>query len=108
MESHNPHPLAEHAQACGRLTQAEGPEGPIAPVVTTGSHEKNYLEHGRATSQHDVDDTHNVGIRNSLPCRTHRDVQQILPSRVLLALERLQADRALSSLIRKEPSSSAS
>ena len=40
----------------------------------------------------------NVGIRNSLPSRTHRDVQQILPSRVLLALEHLQADRALSSL----------
>ena len=28
-----PHPLAEQAQACGRLTQADGPEGPIAPIV---------------------------------------------------------------------------
>ena len=26
------------AQACGRLTKAEGPEGPIAPVVTTGGY----------------------------------------------------------------------
>ena len=32
----SPHPLAEQAQACGRLTQVDGPEGPIAPVVTTG------------------------------------------------------------------------
>ena len=32
------HPLAEQAQACGRLTEAEGPEGPIAPIVTTGGH----------------------------------------------------------------------
>ena len=31
----NPHPLAEQAQACGRLTEAEGPEGPVAPIVTT-------------------------------------------------------------------------
>ena len=30
------HPLAEQAQACGRLTQADGPEGPMAPVVTAG------------------------------------------------------------------------
>ena len=35
-ESFSPHPLAEQAQACGRLTQVDGPEGPIAPVVTTG------------------------------------------------------------------------
>ena len=34
----HPHPLAEQAQACGRLTKAEGPEGPIAPIVTTGGH----------------------------------------------------------------------
>ena len=52
MESYSPHPLAEQAQACGRLTQAEGPEGLVAPVVTTGSFEKN-LEHGRATCQHE-------------------------------------------------------
>ena len=31
-------PLAEHAQVCGRITTAEGLEGPIAPVVTTGGH----------------------------------------------------------------------
>ena len=30
------HPLAEQALACGRLTKAEGPEGPMAPIVTTG------------------------------------------------------------------------
>ena len=35
MESYSPHPLAEQAQSCGRLTQAEGQEGPIAPVETT-------------------------------------------------------------------------
>ena len=29
------HPLAEQAQACGRLTKADGPEGPMAPVETT-------------------------------------------------------------------------
>ena len=33
--------------------QAEGPEGPVASVVTTGSHKKN-LERGRATCQYDV------------------------------------------------------
>ena len=32
------HPLAEQAQACGRLTKAEGPEGPMAPIVTTGGY----------------------------------------------------------------------
>ena len=32
------HPLAEQAQACGRLTKAEGPECPIAPIVTTGGY----------------------------------------------------------------------
>ena len=31
-------PLAEQAQACGRLTKAEGPEGPMAPIVTTGGY----------------------------------------------------------------------
>ena len=31
----HPHPLAEQAQACGRLTKAEGPQGPMAPIVTT-------------------------------------------------------------------------
>ena len=36
VESVSPHPLAEQAQACGRLTLVDGPEGPIAPVVTTG------------------------------------------------------------------------
>ena len=30
------HDEAKQAQACGRLPQAEGPEGPMAPVVTTG------------------------------------------------------------------------
>ena len=30
------HPLAEQAQAYGRLTKADGPEGPMAPIVTTG------------------------------------------------------------------------
>ena len=30
------HPLAEEAQACGRLTKAERPAGPMAPIVTTG------------------------------------------------------------------------
>ena len=30
------HPLAEQVHGCGRLTQAEGPEAPIAPVVTAG------------------------------------------------------------------------
>ena len=52
------HPLAGQAQACGRLTQAEGPEDPIAPVGTSGSHKKdaltNTLEHGRATWQQDI------------------------------------------------------
>ena len=43
VESVSPHPLAEQAQACGRLTQADGPEGPTAPVVTTGSTQK--LDH---------------------------------------------------------------
>ena len=32
------HPLAEQAQACGRLTEAEGPEGQMAPIVTTGGY----------------------------------------------------------------------
>ena len=32
------HPLAEQAQARGRLTKAEGPEGPMAPIVTTGGY----------------------------------------------------------------------
>ena len=54
MESYSPHPLAEQAQACGRLTQVEGPEVPIAPVVTTGDATKKKLEHCRATCQHDV------------------------------------------------------
>ena len=31
-------PLAEQAQACGRLTEAEGPEGPMTPIVTTGGY----------------------------------------------------------------------
>ena len=39
--------------ARGRLTQAEGPEGPLAPVTTTGIYKKN-LEHGRAACQHDI------------------------------------------------------
>ena len=30
VESVSPHPLAEEAQACGRLTQVDAPEGPIA------------------------------------------------------------------------------
>ena len=30
------HPLAGKAQACGRPTQVDGPEGPMAPVVATG------------------------------------------------------------------------
>ena len=34
------HPLVGPAQAFGRLTQAEGPEGPMAPVATTGSYKK--------------------------------------------------------------------
>ena len=34
------HPLAQQAQACGRLTQADGPEGPIALVGTIGSTHK--------------------------------------------------------------------
>ena len=34
----HPHPLAEQAQACGRLTKAEGLEGPMAPIVTTGGY----------------------------------------------------------------------
>ena len=37
------HPLADQAQACGRLTQVDGPEGPMAPVVTTGSYKKKTL-----------------------------------------------------------------
>ena len=36
MASFDRTPLAGQAQACGRLTQADGPEGPVAPVVTTG------------------------------------------------------------------------
>ena len=32
------HPLAEQAQACGRLTEAEGLEGRMAPVVTTSGY----------------------------------------------------------------------
>ena len=32
------HPLAEQDQACGRLKKAEGPEGPMAPIVTTGAY----------------------------------------------------------------------
>ena len=39
-ESVSSHPLAGQAQACGRLTQVDGPEGPTAPVVTTGSTQK--------------------------------------------------------------------
>ena len=54
MESCSPHPLAGQAQACGRLRQEEGPEGAIAPVVTTGGYKKKNLEHGRATCQHSV------------------------------------------------------
>ena len=45
----------EQAQPSGRLTQAEGPEGQIAPVVTNGSYKKKNLDHGRATCQHDID-----------------------------------------------------
>ena len=40
VESYSPHPLAEHAQAYGSLTQMEGPGGLTAPVVTTGSYKK--------------------------------------------------------------------
>ena len=34
-KKHQSHPLAGQAQACGRLTKADGPEGPMAPVETT-------------------------------------------------------------------------
>ena len=51
MESYSPHPPAEKAQTYGRLAQAEGPEGPIAPVVTTGTYTQKKT---RATCQHDV------------------------------------------------------
>ena len=37
-------PLAEQAEACGHLTQAEGPESRIAPIVTTGG-----LQMGKTT-----------------------------------------------------------
>ena len=45
------HPLAGQAQACGRLTKAEGPKGPMAPIVTTGvsSVKKNVLTHHPCT-----------------------------------------------------------
>ena len=48
----HPHLLAEQAQGCGRLTKAEGPEGPMAHIGTTGgysweklfSHASSHLE----------------------------------------------------------------
>ena len=33
----------------GASLKAEGPEGPLAPVVTTGSYKNKNLEHGLAT-----------------------------------------------------------
>ena len=41
------HPLAAQAQACGRLTKAERPEGAIAHIVTSGrySWKKNCISH---------------------------------------------------------------
>ena len=38
------HPLAGQAQACGRLTKAEGPEGPMAPAATTGKNLATLLD----------------------------------------------------------------
>ena len=44
------HPLAEQAQACGRLTKEEGLECPLAPIVTTGSH--SVKKHSHTSSLH--------------------------------------------------------
>ena len=43
----HPHPLAEQAQACGRLTKAEGPEGWTAPIVTFGGYSWGKLHFSR-------------------------------------------------------------
>ena len=50
------HPLAGEAHARGPLTQAEGSEGPIAPVVTTGSSKKRCAHQSLDHVHEDHDD----------------------------------------------------